>query len=337
MNRTHLAASGLLLALASIVTGCGTGSDDTLDTALRPFQPATTTTTMAPPTTAPPPDCDDEQARRSYAPTLPVPTPAQFPPGSLMQKIRDRGKLVVAVDEETKGLSSRNFEGDLEGLEIALVNEIARAIFGDVDNRLELKTVTPKQKIDFPKHDEVDVAASAISMTCERWQDVAFTSEYLEARHALLVRNDSAINAPVDLAGRRVCVTKGSSSVRLLEDEINPTLPTKAVQYPVDFRHDCLRALQEGTADAYLGHDTFLRGMAEEDPTMRIVPQGQRQHYAMAVSPAHPEFVQYVNGVLEELRENGGLEQLYDRWLLSGRFPDVHPTVPPTVPPRPRP
>ena len=37
--------------------------------------------------------------------------------------------------------------------------------------------------------------------------------------------------------------------------------------------------------DAYFGHDTFLVGMVAQDPGLRIVPQGDLQHYGIAVGP----------------------------------------------------
>jgi polar amino acid transport system substrate-binding protein len=259
----------------------------------------------------------------------PLPAPDQLPANSLMQHIRDRGKMIVAVDEETAGLSARNpVTGELEGLEIDLLNKIAEAIFGDTHDRLQFKTVTPQQKIEFPKTGRVDIAASAISMSCERWQDVAFTSEYFQAELAFLVRNDSPVHRQADLAGRRVCMPTGSSTIKTLEQEIDPGLETAAVLYLVDARQDCLVALQEGKVDAYLGHDTFVRGMADEDPQTRIVPQGHLQHYGMAVNQAHPEFVRFVNGVLEQLRRDGSLQQMYADSFDVTKF---HPTVPATV------
>ena len=48
-----------------------------------------------------------------------------------MSPILDRGKLVVAVDENTEGLASRDSDGQLVGLEIDVARAIASSIFGD--------------------------------------------------------------------------------------------------------------------------------------------------------------------------------------------------------------
>ena len=187
------------------------------------------------------------------------------------------------------------------------------SIFGDgSDARLQLRTVTTKQKVDYPAHGDADLSISAISMTCERWNKVAFSTEYFTARHEFLVRKDAPVQAASDLAGRRVCMTKGSTSI--------DTLARMGLQPPpvprlVDARTDCLVALQEGEVDAYFGHDTFLVGMVNQDPGLRIVPQGDLQHYGIAAGPDNVTLVRYVNGVLDRLREDGTLARLYERWL----------------------
>jgi polar amino acid transport system substrate-binding protein len=228
-------------------------------------------------------------------------------------RILERGKLVVAVDENTEGLASRDSDGRLVGLEIDVARAIAQSIFGDGgDDRLRLLTVTTKQKIDYPAHGDVDLAISAISMTCDRWNRVAFSTEYFTAEHDFLVRNDSPVHQSADLAGRRVCMTKGSTSIDTLAH-----LDLRPAPRPwlVDARTDCLVALQEGHVDAYFGHDTFLVGMVAQDPGLRIVEQGGPQHYGIAMGPRNIVLVQYVNGVLARMRDDGTLASLSDRWL----------------------
>ena len=122
------------------------------------------------------------------------------------------------------------------------------------------------------------------------------------------MRNESPIKSKEDLSGARVCVTTGSTSVNIL-DEWNTGYLEKQGKKPakpvlVDTRNDCLLELQEGTVDAYLGHDTFINPMLMQDPGLRAVPEGTVSHYGIAMNndKQHNYFVQYVNGVLDELR-----------------------------------
>lgn len=304
------------VGMAALLGACGAGSTAATD---RSVDALSATTTAAPATTTQPEvECSDPTA--SYAALSPLPTTVEVQGDAFMRTLLDRQRLIVAVDENTQGLASRDPEtGDLGGLEIDLAKRLAQRIFGgELGDHIRFKTVTTKQKIEYAKDGKVDLAVSAISMTCDRWQDVAFSTEYLRARHAFLVRKDSKIATPDDVGGRRVCMTKGSTSIAVL-DEIDQHLETQgkdpADPVLVDARNDCLLALQEGSVDAYLGHDTFLVGMIAQDDNVRIVDQGTPQHYGIAVNQDHTYFVQYINGLLAELRADGTLQGLYERWF----------------------
>jgi polar amino acid transport system substrate-binding protein len=307
MNRRVVLVASML-AGAILAGGCATQSSDATQVAVDALREPTTTTVPSPPTTEPP-QCNP----LASLPAMPaLPTPGNMPDGTFMHDIQEAGVLVVGVDENTPHLGERDpATGTMRGLEIDLVKAIAGAITGNPE-AVEFKTVVTKEKNQVVADGDVDLTASADSMTCPRWTLVDFSTEYLTTHQNLLVRDDSKIFGVADLAGRPVCVTEGSSSVALL-DEIAPT--ARHVEVPA--RNDCLVALQLGNADAYLGHDTFIRGMNEQDPdNTRIVREPNReQHYGIAISKDHPEMVSFVNAVLEQMRADGRLAELYTKWL----------------------
>jgi polar amino acid transport system substrate-binding protein len=305
----------LLAAVAlAFFAGCGTTNDDATKRSLGALARPGTTVPL-PTTTTTTARCDPTPSLR---PDAPLPPPGQMPAGTAMARIYAEGNLVVGVDENTEGFAARNTHtGEIEGFEIDLVREIARAIFGD-PSRIVVRTVVTSQKNQVVRDGLVDLTASADTMTCARRQVVAFSSEYYTAHHELLVRNDAKIHGRADLAGLNVCVTKGSTSVVLLQ-EIAP----KAHPYPVTTRTDCLVALQQARADAYLGHDTFIRGLHQQDPlTTTILPEVlETQHYGIAIARSRPELVRFVNALLERMREDDTLKNLARKWLGSDAAP----------------
>jgi len=308
MTTHRLRLVAVLTALAAgLVGGCATASDDATVESLDALEPTTTTAAPATTTTVAP-ACD----LRSFAPRPSIPPPGQMPAGSTMARIQDRKekKLVVGVDENTLGFAARNPDGQLEGLEIDLVREIARAIFGDPD-AVKFRSVVTSNKVSAVESGEVDLTASVVSITCARWQKVAFSREYYTTDQRVMVGVDSPIQALRDLARKKVCVTKGSTTI----DELHEVVPD-AIPYPVSARTDCLVALQEGRVDAVATHETILIGLHDQDPkTTRLLPESEHfgdQHYGIAVRQGNEDFVRFLNGLLEQWHADGTLRRLYD-------------------------
>ncbi len=125
-------------------------------------------------------------------------------------------------------------------------------------------------------------------MTCERWEDVAFSSEYLATGHSTCYKA-SPLASKDDVAAASVrhqgFDTRSASSTAGAAFRQRGRKPATIV--PVDARTDCLLQVQEGTVGAYLGHDTFLTGMLEQNRALRVVDEGTLQHYGIAIAPGH--------------------------------------------------
>jgi polar amino acid transport system substrate-binding protein len=248
-----------------------------------------------------------------------------MPARTLMRTIQKRGYLIAGVDQNTVGFGYRDASGNIRGFDIDMLHEVARAIFGN-PNAIEFRAVTSAQRVDAVVDNQVDIVASLMSITCGRWQVMDFSTEYYAASQKVLVRADSPIRDVADLNGRRVCATKGSTSIVQLQK-----FAPKAVPYGVDLRTECLVALQEGLVDAVTADDTILYGLASQDPReTRLLSDDlhQPEPYGMGINQNHPEFVRFVNAVLEQMRTDG-------RWAKYHRTLETQLGIPPTYPPAP--
>jgi polar amino acid transport system substrate-binding protein len=81
---------------------------------------------------------------------------------------------------------------------------------------------------------------------------------------------------------------------------------------------DCLVLLQQGQVDAISTDDVVLRGLARQDPTVEVVgPDMSVEPYGVGVKKENSDLVRFVNGVLEQMRDDGTWERLYDAHLRS--------------------
>jgi polar amino acid transport system substrate-binding protein len=255
-------------------------------------------------------DCGDREA--SLRPG-PQPAPGAMPPGSTMAAIAERGRLIVGVDQNTTLFGKRNpSTGQLEGFDIDVAREIARAIFGDPD-RIDLRVVEAGERESALQSGEVDLVVRTYSITCERKKIVDFSTVYYYADQKILVVKGSGIDSAAALSGKRVCAVTGTTSLAALL-----ALDSKPKVIAVTSWTDCLVMLQQGQVDAISTDDSVLAGLREQDPNVEVVGDSMgKEPYGVGINKENTDLVRFVNGVLEQMRVDGTWERLYQARLKS--------------------
>ena len=198
-RRARAAVTAAALALVLLAGACGTstGTAPTAqfhgDTAPLPAGVTTVAPAAAAPSTQ---DCD---VLASLRPSGPLPAPGAMPAGSSMRRIEQRGYLIAGVDQDSylfgyRDPSAASGAAPVVGFDIDVVHEIAQAIFGDPD-RVRFKIITQAQRISAVTSGQVDIVADSMTITCDRKQSVAFSTDYFDAGQRILVDE----NAPVQL------------------------------------------------------------------------------------------------------------------------------------------
>jgi polar amino acid transport system substrate-binding protein len=210
--------------------------------------------------------------------------------------------------------------GDIEGFDVDVLHAVANAIFGD-PNAIEYKVINYAQRIPSLLDNSVDIVAHTMTINCARWQQIAFSSEYYAAGQTVLVGIDSTATGIESFEGngQKVCVAKGSTN---LEELVN-TYPT-VERVEVDDLTDCLVLFQQSAVDAITGDNTVMAGFEAQDPFAHQVGEKFTQEpYGLGISQDHPEFVEFVNLVLEQMREDGSLLALQEKWINDSNPPPV--------------
>jgi polar amino acid transport system substrate-binding protein len=254
----------------------------------------------------------------SLAPT----GPPDVTPGSFAATIRARGYLIAGVDQSTYHFGFLNpLDNQLEGFDIDMVQAVAQAIFGGGYNpgRVHYKVISDADRIPDILGGSVDIVAHTMTITCQRLRQIDFSSVYYNAQEKLLVLSNSRAAGLAELKGRKVCATYGSDDIATIERY-------HAIPVEVTYWTDCLLDLQQGQVAGISTDDSILHGLAAQDPFTKIVGSSlEPEPYGLGINRRHPDFVRFVNAVLERLRTDGQWRADYARWVGT---PAPDPTAP---------
>ncbi|RSM78674.1 ABC transporter substrate-binding protein [Kibdelosporangium aridum] len=314
----------VLLFVALLIAGCGA------DPAAVPVGVPSVTVLPSGVTFAPP---VPKSATRPCNPRESLrPMGSAVTAGSTMARIRERGRLVLGIGSSAYLLSHRDpYDGKVKGFEAEIAREVAAAIFNGDREKIQFRALNAAERIPAVRGvddkgnavESVDMVMAAMTMTCERWEQVAFSTEYYSAGQKVLVNKKSGINSTADLAGKKVCASATSTNIKTIAE-----LPARPTPVAAANTSDCLVLLQQGQIDAVSTGDVILAGLAAQDEATQILPERfTDEPTGIAMSLNAPDLVRFVNGVLENLRTSGRWQQLHDEYLTE-YIVDAKPPVP---------
>lgn len=234
--------------------------------------------------------------------------------GAAVGRIRKAGVLKVGVSGDTLLLGSRNpSNNQIEGFDI----DIAQRIADELGVKLQRRVITADQRIDLLKNREIDMVARNMTINCDRWSKIAFSAEYYRAGQKVLVRSNKTYTGPEDLDELRVCAPNGTTSLANVQEQADKA-GVEITLNPASNHTGCLVKFQQGQVDAITGDDTVLAGLVAQDKLYAKVPEQKafsREPYGIGVNKDDKDLAEFVNAVLEEMREDGSWQKSYDTWL----------------------
>ncbi|MBF6175423.1 glutamate ABC transporter substrate-binding protein [Nocardia blacklockiae] len=297
----------LLAAVALVAAGCGDESaappaDHTVSYTEPPLPakaaPAQTQTPLPPKGDE---NCDPTASLRPSAAG-----------GPAVDAIRARGRLLVGLDPGSNLFSFRDpISGTLAGFDVDIAKEIARDLFGDPE-RVEYRILGSADRERALQEHTVDIVVKTMTITCARRQQVTFSSTYLMSHQRVLAVKNSGITGLADLAGKRVCVVTGTTSL----DLIRRKQPAASIM-TVPAWADCLVVLQQRQVDAISTDDALLAGLVAQDPSYTEVVGDNLsdEPYGVGIPKGNDDMVRFVNHTLDRLRTDGTWTRFYDKWL----------------------
>lgn len=244
----------------------------------------------------------------------------KFPPDSYMAKIQQRGTLNVGVKAELLGVGYQNpMTGKFEGFAVDLGASLSERIFGRP--QVTDKPVLGVTRIPMLEQGLIDVIIDTMFIMKERWQQVDFAEPYWAAPTRILVKRDNnTIKGIKDLEGKRVASTKGSSSERWFNDPSRGYPKVELAMY--DSIANSIEAVRVGRVDAAVFDEVFgLAAMKVSNDFKFVGEPASFDYYGIAIAKGHPEFVEFVNQWLRDIKANGKWAEIYKK-NLPGEVPE---------------
>lgn len=216
--------------------------------------------------------------------------------------------LVVGCDFTNAPFAWRDGARPPEGRDV----EMTRALCARLGRPLVWEQRPFDQLLGGVERGQLDAAVATLGITPERAERVAFTDPYFETDVLALVRaGDGEPRTLADLHGRPVAAGVGTTSERAVRLRV----PGAVLAVPSDKDGSSVALLLAGAIDAAIMDGPDARDAARDDPRLTWIAEPlAAERYAIAVRPDAPELVAALNAALAELREEGVLAELDERY-----------------------
>lgn len=220
---------------------------------------------------------------------------------SALARIKESGELVMLTNAAFPPFEYLSSDNEVAGVDV----EIAKAIAEEIGVQLKIVDMDFDGIITSIQSGKGDIGASGITATDERRKSVDFSINYVDAAQLIIVKADNtAINGPEDLDGKKVGAQSGTTGETFLTDE------TQAEVYRFKTAADAAMELSNGKLDAVVVDELPAKQIVATYSGLKVldVPLTEEQ-YAIAIAKGSDDLKEVVDKVIAELLESGKIDQ----------------------------
>jgi ABC-type amino acid transport substrate-binding protein len=240
-----------------------------------------------------------------------------------LTKIRETQTITIANREASLPFSYLDENGKPIGYAIDLCVKIADAIKHELklpQLKVVYLTVSPSNRIQAIVDGKADLECGSTTNNVERRKQVAFTIPHFVTGSRMLVRVDSGIKNWSDLRGKHVVTTKGTTTVKLLNDRDKVrSLDLKLVE--ARDHDESFAMVERHEAEAFAMDDVLLYGLrasAKNPADFEIVGDFlSTEPYAIMMRKDDPAFKTMVDHEMSRIVTDGEMAKLYDKWFMK--------------------
>jgi glutamate/aspartate transport system substrate-binding protein len=235
-----------------------------------------------------------------------------------LKKIYSSGAVAIGYREASFPLSYVDPHGHPIGYAIDLCAAIVEQIGREIDKPVRTLLVTSETRIPALLADKIDLECGSTTNNVERQKQVAFSPITYVTGTKLMVRRGSGLRSYLDLKGKVVVVTGGTTNEQAMK-RLNEK--QKLGMNLVSARdHEASYSLMaDGKADAFATDDVLLYGFIARHQSQRefIVVGDYLSYdpYGIMFRKDDPQLKDVVLTTFHQLAESRDLLEIYHRWF----------------------
>ena len=248
--------------------------------------------------------CQRPQAQQPAAPAK----PASQVPDLGGQTVR------VATDATYPPFEMLDKDKNIVGYDIDLINNICQL----ANCKLDIKSTAWDGIFPALQKGDYDTVISGVTITAERAKTMDFSEAYMDVGQVVLVRADETrINGVDDLADKSVAVQRGTTNAEAATNFQKQKKVKTVKQFPTfDL---AVKALLNKDVDAVIIDNTAASGYMGTNPD-KLKVAGEKftsEGLGIVVRKGDTKLQSAFNAALKELKDNGILENLYQKWFVE--------------------
>ena len=217
------------------------------------------------------------------------------------------GKLTMSTNAAFPPYESTDDNGNFVGIDI----DVAAAIADKLGLELQVDDMDFDAALLAAQNGKSDLVMAGVTVTEDRQLVMDFSDSYATGIQSIIVKEDSDIATPDDLADKMIGTQRGTTGYIYCSDDFGDEHVT-----PYDDGLTAVQALVNGQVDAVVIDNAPAKEFVEANPGLKILDTAYAEEdYAIGVAKGNTAMLNAINGALEELKNDGTLQAIVDKYI----------------------
>jgi ABC-type amino acid transport substrate-binding protein len=238
-----------------------------------------------------------------------------------LTKIVRTGEFVIGYRADSSPLSYENGDGEPSGYSVDLCRRVAasiKSLFPDRKIETKYVRVSSDERLSAVVSGKIDIECGSTTITLSRQEQVDFSLPTFVTGGSILSLTASGIQDVSNLSGKKVGVTKGTTTVHQLQNHLDEKLIDAEIVL-IEDRNVGMNLLNAGEIDALASDQIVLIGQVIEariPSKYSIISEiYSYEPYGFVVRRNDADFRLAVNKAIAQIYRNGEHAEIFYKWI----------------------